>query len=175
MAPCQKTSLLLYYLVLRSPHHPLYPTMSKSKPSSMALMFPAMIQWHGYCNYSCPLAATSLWWIGWGLCWRNLFNYVNRLRKKLISKLINLILVFYPRPNWSSPKRWYCASPTTPLVKPLLLYLLRWACMFLVGCWCETCGGRIRPRCVLFLLFFLSLTSTAQTIRQRPTPASLPS
>ncbi len=63
-----------------------------------------MLQHHGYGELANTLAVASLEGGGRGRGARVLFNYVNRQRKKLISKLINFILFFYPFPTQSPPK-----------------------------------------------------------------------
>ena len=52
------------------------------------------IPWHGYVIFSRLLAATSSRWTGRARCRRILLNYLNQLRKKLISTLICFISFF---------------------------------------------------------------------------------
>ena len=72
------------------------------------------IPWHGYAIFSHPLAVTSLQWTGQGRCWRILLNYVNQLRKKLISTLIYFISFFNLLPTWLPWNR----SDRAPLTSP---------------------------------------------------------
>ncbi len=72
------------------------------------------VQRHGYCNYSFLLMATSLLWVGQGCCQRILFNYVNWLRKKIISTLIYFILFFNLLQTWLHQNWFYFSPLTTP-------------------------------------------------------------
>jgi hypothetical protein len=58
-----------------------------------------------------------------GQCCRVLYNCANRPRKKLVSELIDLILVFLPLPTQLPPKGWNHASPTFPPQSNLLVFL----------------------------------------------------
>jgi hypothetical protein len=72
--------------------------------------------------------------VGGGCCHRIQFNYVNWQRKKLISKLINFILVFNLLLTQLPPKRmeshfpraphWSNLFPYTPLVVPVCVWLV---------------------------------------------------
>ncbi len=66
----------------------------------------------------------------------NQHNFVSRARKKLIIKLIDFILVFYPISQLDRLQNDGIALPpqSPPLKSPCLLSLLRCACALLVGC-----------------------------------------
>jgi hypothetical protein len=64
--------------------------------------------------FSHPIAATSSRWTVRGLCWAILLNYVNWLRKKLISTLINFIL-FFGLLSTRSPQNWSDRAPLNSL------------------------------------------------------------
>ncbi len=58
------------------------------------------VQWHSNGESANTLTVASLQGANQGQSCRVLFNFVNWSRKKIISTLINFILVFYPRPTW---------------------------------------------------------------------------
>ena len=72
------------------------------------------IPWHGYVIFSRLLAATSSRWTGRARCRRILLNYLNRLRKKLISTLICFISFFNLLPTRSPRNRCDRAPLTYP-------------------------------------------------------------
>ncbi len=73
-------------------------------------------------------------------------------------RFINFILFFYPRPTQSSPKQWYCASTTPPPQSNLFSFIsfVVPVCFWLVVACKILCGGRLRPRSVYFLFFFVA-------------------
>ncbi len=73
----------------------------------------------------------------------NQHNFVSRARKKLIIKLINFILVFYPLSQLNRPQNDGIAPPpqSPPVKSSCLLSLLCCASALMVGC------------CVLLLIF----------------------
>ena len=83
------------------------------------------VQRHGYFKYSHPPWATPLRWARGGPIRRILFNYLNRLRKKLFSTLIYFISYFNLLPTRSPRNRCDRATLTCPssressLVPPL--------------------------------------------------------
>ena len=72
------------------------------------------IPWHGYVIFSRPLAATASRWTGRARCRRILLNYVNKLRKKLISTLIYFNSFFNLLPTRSPQNRCNRAPLTSP-------------------------------------------------------------
>ena len=91
-------------------------------------------------------------------------------RKKLTTKLNNLFyvlpLIQYPTP----PKQWNCTSPVPPArctFPPY--YLLLWPPVFdwLLGLKSST-GSHLRPRCILYFIFFVNQFATPNDGRVSP-------
>jgi hypothetical protein len=81
------------------------------------------------------LAAASAEGVGRGLCLRVLLNNINGLRKKIISKLNDFILVFNLHLTVMPPKNdGIVLPPRLPLVSPPIHSPLRCGRLFLVGC-----------------------------------------
>ncbi len=92
------------------------------------------IQRHGYCEWANILTSTSLWWDGQESRQRVLLNIVNLPRKKLISELIDFILVFIPSQLNCPQNDGIMLPPHSPLAESPCLSLLHHAPVFLVGC-----------------------------------------
>jgi len=132
------------------------------------------VQRHGCCGSDKTLPVPSSQWGGRGRCRTILFNYVNRLRKKLISKLINFILyLLYSQLN-PPPKRWYRISPTRPARRtsppyspPSRLSVFGWLlCLF------TSFYGHLRPRRIFIFVYFCS--SVRRPKRRQHAPHTLP-
>ena len=90
-------------------------------------------QRHGYFIYSRPPPATPSRWARRGLIRRILFNYLNRLRKKIISTLIYFISFFSLLPTRSPRNRCDRAPLTSPpgrascmIPPPSFLHIFGW-------------------------------------------------
>ncbi len=104
-----KITIIITYIVLI---YLLYLTKDSSQKEHHHGEAVRLIPLHGYDIFSLPLAGTPSRWTGQRRCWRILFNYVNRLRKKLINTLIYLISFFNLLPTWS-PRNWCDRAPLT--------------------------------------------------------------
>ncbi len=104
------------------------------------------------------MSAGRWWWVGRG-CWRRiLLNYVYPPRKKLISKLIDLILVFTTYSTYNAPKMMVSHFPHASclLHLPSILPSVTAACFWLVFV-CVFSGRRLlRPWCISCFLFFIA-------------------
>ena len=102
-------------------------------------------------KYSRLPRATPSRWARRGPIRRILFNYLNRLRKKLISALIYFISFFSLLPTRSPRNRCDRAPLTSPSGSVSVWSPLHRACTFLVGCCVKSSSGcRLRPRSDLF-------------------------
>ena len=91
------------------------------------------VQRHGYFKFSRPPRAISSRWARRGPIRRILFNYLNRLRKKLISALIYFISFFSLLPTRSPRNRCDRAPLTSPsgrascmIPPPSCLHIFGW-------------------------------------------------
>ena len=114
------------------------------------------VQRHGYFKYSRPPQATSSRWADWRRLRRILFNYVNQLRKKLITALIYFISFFNLLPTWSPRNRCDRAPLTSPssrasclIPPPSYLHVFGWL----------LCKNVVRrhPKTTIWFIFFVFL------------------
>ena len=108
-------------------------------------------------KYSRPPRATPLRWARRGPIRRILFNYLNRLRKKLISALIYFISFFSLLPTRSPRNRCDRAPLTYPSGSASRMIPPPSCLQFLVACCVKSSSGcRLRPRSDLFSYFFVA-------------------
>jgi hypothetical protein len=115
-----------------------------------------------------PPPATSSRWVGQGRIRRNLFNYVNWLRKKKFSEGIYFIL-FFNLLKLEHPQNGQIVPPLrSPTVVPRVPSFPCCARMFLVGCCVLFVVWRPRKATTYFiLLIFLSINSAAEATPRR--------
>jgi len=119
-------------------------------------------------KYSRPPRATPSRWARRGPIRRILFNYLNRLRKKLISALIYFISFFSLLPT--SPRNRCDRAPLTyPLGSTSRMIPPPSCLQFLVACCVKSSSGcRLRPRSDLFSYFFVASFAAPNDVKSSP-------
>jgi hypothetical protein len=112
--------------------------------------------------------------VGRGRCARVLFNYADRLRKKLINKLNNLFYFFTPYPTYNAPKMMASRFPhaSRSLHIPSMLPSIENAYFWLVVVFWSADWRPINATMYCIFIIFASLHSTTQTTGRCPPTGS---